>query len=291
MFFDPEITNVLRDALPWAESFFRIITDIGAETAFVVLIFTGYWAYKKKESMQVGFLLVASVLTNYWLKVAIANPRPPLSYRLPEVDAPNYSTPSGHAQNSTAFYGGIAAKARRWWLMLAAALLSILIGVSRVYLGVHYLEDIILGWGVGIVILLAYIYAWPSVEQFLSKYREEAPYIVLFLVGFVGLVICAYLLPQPPDDNFGLTGGLTMGLTLGILLEKKFVDFSVEPHDGQKWRLVVRVIVGLVLMLGAMLGLRSFLPSEDIWLRTVRYGFVLLFGTFIWPFIFKKLNL
>jgi undecaprenyl-diphosphatase len=291
MFFDPEITNVLRDALPWAESFFRIITEFGAETIFVVLIFAGYWTYKKKESMQVGLLLVASVLTNYWLKVAIANPRPPLSYRLPEVDAPNYSTPSGHSQNSTAVYGGIAIKARRWWLTLAAALLSILVGVSRVYLGVHYLEDIILGWGVGIVILLAYIYAWSSVEQFLSKYREEAPYVVLILVGFVGLVICAYLLPQPPDDNFGLTAGLTMGLPLGLLLEKKFVNFSVEPHDGQKWRLVVRVVVGLVLMLGAMLGLRSFLPSEDIWLRTARYGFVVLIGTFIWPFIFKKLNL
>ena len=110
MFFDPEITNILRDALPWAESFFRIITEFGAETIFVVFIFTGYWAYKKKESMQVGFLLVASVLANYWLKVAIANPRPPLSYRLPEVDAPNYSTPSGHAQNSIAFFGGIAVK-------------------------------------------------------------------------------------------------------------------------------------------------------------------------------------
>ena len=81
MFFDPEITNVLRDALPWAESFFRIITEFGAETIFVVIIFTGYWAYKKKESMQVGFLLFASVLSNYWLKVAIANPRPLLSYR------------------------------------------------------------------------------------------------------------------------------------------------------------------------------------------------------------------
>jgi len=291
MFFNPEITIMLREALPWAEAFFRIITDLGAETIFVVLIFSGYWAYKKKESMQVGLLLVASVLTNYWLKVAIANPRPLPSYRLPGVDAPNYSTPSGHAQNSTAFYGGIAIKARRWRLTLVAALLSILIGVSRVYLGVHYLEDIVLGWGVGIVILLAYIYAWPSVEQFLSKYREEAPYLALFLVGFVGLVICAYLLPQPPDDNFGLTGGLIMGLALGILLEKKFVDFSVEPHNGQKWRLVVRVIVGLVLVIGAMLGLRLFLSSGDIWLRAVRYGFVTLLGTFIWPFTFKKLNL
>ena len=291
MFFDPEITNVLRNALPWAESFFRIITDLGSETIYVVIVLTGFWAYKKKESMQVAFMLLASVLTSYWLKVAIANPRPPLSYRLPGIDTPNYSTPSGHALNSTAFFGGIAVKARRWWLTLAAALLSILIGVSRVYLGVHYLEDILLGWGVGIVILLAFVYAGPSVEQFLSEHKEEAPYIVLLLVGFVGLVICAYLLPLPPDDNHGLTGGLTMGMALGVLLEKKFIDFSVEPHDGQKWRLVVRVIVGLVLVIGAMLGLSSFLPSEDIWLRAVRYGLVALIGTVIWPFIFKKVNL
>jgi len=65
MFFDPEITNMLRDALPWAESFFRIITDLGSETVYVVIVLTGFWAYKKKESMQVAFMLLASVLTSY----------------------------------------------------------------------------------------------------------------------------------------------------------------------------------------------------------------------------------
>ncbi|MHA1930681.1 MAG: hypothetical protein ACTSV2_19085, partial [Candidatus Thorarchaeota archaeon] len=66
---------------------------------------------------------------------------------------------------------------------------------------------------------------------------------------------------------------------------------SVEPIEGKKWKIVLRVILGLLLVIGLLLGLSSILPTSEIWLRAIRYSFVTIVGIFVWPLIFKKLNL
>ncbi|MFW9844822.1 MAG: hypothetical protein ACFFEV_09620, partial [Candidatus Thorarchaeota archaeon] len=101
----------------------------------------------------------------------------------------------------------------------------------------------------------------------------------------------AAILPAPPNDNFGNVGGFIMGLSIGLVLENRYVEFSVEAPSGQKWRLVLRVIIGLLLVLGFMFGASGLLPTTDIFLRTIRYFVVALLGVFIWPLIFKKANL
>jgi peptidoglycan biosynthesis protein MviN/MurJ (putative lipid II flippase) len=112
----------------------------------------------------------------------------------------------------------------------------------------------------------------------------------LAVIGFL-MTLVASILPLPPNDNFGAYGGLTVGLALGLILEMKFVDFKVEPHEGQKWRLLLRVVIGLILVIGLLLGLEPFFPTEDIWLRMIRYCLSSVVGLFIWPLIFKKANL
>lgn len=99
------------------------------------------------------------------------------------------------------------------------------------------------------------------------------------------------MLPQPPNDTFGSYGGLIIGVALGLLLEMRFVNFSIEPHEGQKWRLVLRAVIGLKLVIGLVLGLSPILPTEVIWLRMIRYCLATVVGLFIWPLIFKKVNL
>ena len=230
------------------------------------------------------------MLSNYWLKIMIANDRPPSGNYYPGADHPNYSTPSGHSQNSATLYGWFTVKAKTWWMALIAIVLTGLIGISRVYLGVHYLGDVLLGWGLGIVVVLVIFYFQNPMRVFFSKYKTENLLIVLAIVGFL-MTLIASLLPQPPNDNFGSYGGLTIGLALGLILEMRFVNFSVEPHEGQKWRLVLRVVIGLALVVGLILGLSSILPSEEIWLRMIRYFLAAFVGIFVWPYIFKKANL
>ena len=139
MFFDPTLTLDLRNLLPWAGDLFKIISELGSATFFVVLILVGFWTFHKRESIIVAFVLVIAAVSNYWLKIAIANPRPDTSYWYEGVDPENYSTPSGHAQSSGTLYGWITGKVKTWWMLLISTVLTFLIGISRIYLGVHYL--------------------------------------------------------------------------------------------------------------------------------------------------------
>jgi undecaprenyl-diphosphatase len=109
----------------------------------------------------VTLILVAVVteLLNLSLKEAFQRPRPSLFHEIATLHS--YSFPSGHAMTSAAVYGSVAAllarayPARRRAILLGACSLVFLIGLSRVYLGVHWITDVLAGWAAGAFIALA----------------------------------------------------------------------------------------------------------------------------------------
>jgi hypothetical protein len=240
--------------------------------------------------MVATYVLVITMLSNYWVKYIIANSRPPVSYWLPGADPPNFSTPSGHSQNTATLFGWLTIRTKKWWVALIGIIITFMVGISRIYVGVHFLEDVLIGWGLGILVVIVVYYLEKPAREYLSKYKLDHLLLFVFFIGFLMLVVAA-MLPAPPNDNFGSYGGLTMGLAIGLILENRYVGFSVEAPNGQKWRLALRVIIGLVLVIGVMIGLSPILPTTDILLRTIRYFLVALMGVFIWPLIFKKVNL
>jgi len=290
MFFDPGIIDAFRNLLPGLTQFFLLVTELGGELFYIGLLLIGYWAFNKRESIVATYVLLIAVLSNYWLKYIIANDRPPASYWVPGVETPNFSTPSGHAQNSATLFGWFSVRVKRWWMLVIGVVSTTLIGLSRVYLGVHYLDDVLLGWGIGILTVILIYYFEKPVREYLSRFRFEYLLLAVFVMGLIMTLIAAAL-TAPPNDNFGALGGLTMGLALGFILEARYVNFTVDAPNGQKWRLVLRVVIGLVFVLGIMLGLAGLLPTEDIFLRTIRYFLVAFTGIFVWPLIFKKINL
>src|SRR5258706_540917 len=105
------------------------------------------------------FLLVAALggmLLNNLLKPFFGRARPDIALRLTEVTS--LSFPSGHAMGSAVIYFTLAAllarlvepRALKLYFLGLAALLSFLVGASRVYLGVHYPSDVLAGWTVGL---------------------------------------------------------------------------------------------------------------------------------------------
>ena len=93
-------------------------------------------------------------MTSEVLKNVFQRTRPELA---PLVPAPGYSFPSGHALMSAAFYGFLAyllfrhcpSPLLKWSLVSLLTLLVLAIGFSRVYLGVHYLSDVLAGFAAG----------------------------------------------------------------------------------------------------------------------------------------------
>ncbi len=291
MLFDPGFTDLLRDALPWADPFFRIITELGSETFYIAFILIVYWVFDKRSALRTAFVLLSSLLLNYWLKVIIQNPRPDPSNWYGDYETSNYSTPSGHAQNSASFFGWIAAEAKTYWVYVLSSLLIFLIGISRVYLGVHYLTDVVLGWFVGLLLILVVVLSEDWIQKQLSKLSKSQLYGGLFFVGLVATLVSTYLLPSAPGDNFGALGGLVMGIAIALPLEQRYVGFESSISKDAKWKLILRIIIGLVLVIASLIGLGIFLPSEIVWLRALRYAIVVFIGVFVWPYLFQKSGL
>ncbi|GIP33352.1 phosphatase PAP2 family protein [Paenibacillus sp. J2TS4] len=138
-------------------SMMSVVGGLGATSAFAVVLALGaavlLWLRKGKEALLLVVTLIAAWLSNSLLKNWIARERPVDWERLAEADG--YSFPSGNAMISLAFYGLIALMLLRsgnGWGRSAAIVVYIfifLIGVSRIYLGVHYASDIIGGFLAG----------------------------------------------------------------------------------------------------------------------------------------------
>lgn len=144
------------------------ITFWGSETAvtiltLMILLFT--LMFKKKKYLIYALLITVNIiigaLLNYILKQLFQRQRPDL---LKLVEISGYSFPSGHSMSSAIFYGFIIflclRYAKHWSKYIAAAILSLLvfmIGISRIYLGVHYASDVLGGFSIGLVWLALYI--------------------------------------------------------------------------------------------------------------------------------------
>lgn len=147
---------------PVLNSFFSVTTEVGS-TALVSIItlFFIMWLYSKKRyrDMYLSVLVVVgSTLTTYYLKMFFVRPRP--EWAPYHVDT--FSFPSGHATGAFALYAVIAFVAlkhvnnkihRNGILIIAFSLIG-LVGFSRVYLGFHYLTDVLAGYAVACVWLV-----------------------------------------------------------------------------------------------------------------------------------------
>ncbi|MGD9507150.1 MAG: phosphatase PAP2 family protein [Geminicoccaceae bacterium] len=143
----------------WLESAVRDVTALGGTTliAMVTLVTAGYLLLSGKR--HAALLLLASilgaVLLSFALKAGIERPRPELFPHGVEVYTASF--PSGHATGAAATYltlGALLARfqrARRLkiYFMSVAVLLTLMIGVSRLYLGVHWPTDVLAGWTLG----------------------------------------------------------------------------------------------------------------------------------------------
>ncbi len=117
---------------------------LGRITLLAVVLAPLIWAGYRRSAMWLAAMMAGGTLLNLALKQAFAAPRPDL---LPHLDIVHtYSFPSGHSAGNMMFFGALAMLAGRRGAYWNAALAILLIGVSRVWLGVHWPSDVLAGW-------------------------------------------------------------------------------------------------------------------------------------------------
>lgn len=152
------------------------ITELGSAYVELALLVTigGYLWFRLQHAWDT-LLLVVSLLggwvLNIVLKMIFQRSRPDIEHL---VEAGGYSFPSGHAMVSAAFYGMIGyivwvnlhnRELPAWPMILLTPLLILAIGISRVYLGVHFASDVLAGFAAGGVWLIACIIGLRQVRK------------------------------------------------------------------------------------------------------------------------------
>lgn len=144
-------------------NFFKFITNFASFTYITILIILIFILVKNK---WIGILVavnsIISTFINKILKSIFVRPRPDV---LKLIKQGGYSFPSGHAMASMTFYGILIyliyksniSKKLKYTFIIILSILILLIGISRIYLGVHYASDIITGYIVSIIYLIVFI--------------------------------------------------------------------------------------------------------------------------------------
>ncbi len=273
---------------PFTDAFFNAVSFLGEPEFYILLLGFIYWVYNKRLGEFLALTLGVSISLNNALKEVFMIERPFQAYaeveNMREATATGSAFPSGHAQGSSTVFFGIARFYDRMGLYFGAAILAVLMALSRMFLGVHYLQDVLGGTLVGIVLAFA-IYA---VYQRLADHPERLHwfYLGVIIVLFPGIFLIE-------GNDFFRGYGILVGFALAVAIEKRHVRFTL----GIPWfKKILRYALGIVFMLLIMVGLGELFERFGFddgslganLLDFVRF-FAVAFGGFgLYPPFFKR---
>lgn len=238
----------------WDE-YWRVVTDLGDEPAYVALATLIYVGISRELGVTALLALISTAWLNVLIKNVLALPRPPRE--LWKVEASGYGFPSGHTQTSTTFWLSVGLKLRDTYILALGLVIALLVGVSRVELGVHYPHDVVGGFLLGAAV------AWLAVKVLgareLRGARSSAALAVYgFLIALLHLVY--------PEPTFTKMGGVSLGLSAYPLLRDKLDARASVP---------ARALVSLAALLAAF-ALTRFFDKQPPPLQFLGYALVTL---------------
>jgi membrane-associated phospholipid phosphatase len=297
----------------WQTYPMKFFSFLGTEEFFMMALPILYWCVDNMLGIRVAIILMLSTSLNGAFKLAFHGTRPywySISVR-GLAEETSFGIPSNHAQSAVVVWGVLAAYLRKWWGWLGATLLIILIGLSRLYLGVHFPHDVLLGWLIGGLILWLVLRFWDPVTAWAKKQSVARQILAAFLASLV--VFLLPLIPfiwlrvtnwQPPQDwavyatkaisleNAATSAGTIFGLCLGLAWIARLGGFQTK---GLWWKLVLRYLLGVAGVLIIRYGLKFIFPEGETVLayffRYLRYTLIGFWVTGGAPWTFIRLKL
>ena len=289
---------------PVLDFFFSFITLFGEETLFMAVGMIVFWCVDKYQGYYLlctGFL---GTVFNQCLKMLCRVPRPWIkdpNFTIVESArdaATGYSFPSGHTQTAAGLYGGVARMTKQKRLRYSMIALALLVGLSRMYLGVHTPADVLVSLAIAVALIFV---AYP-----LFKKAEQSPkvmYIILFsqLVVTVAYLCFVYLFPFPIEayaadavhnlEHARENGFTLLGCAVGVIsvyaVDRKWTNFET---NAVWWVQILKALGGMLLVIAVKELLKAPLNAlfaGHLIARTVRYFLMVVVGGILWPMTFR----
>jgi membrane-associated phospholipid phosphatase len=299
------------------------LTFLGNAEFYLLIMPAIYWCWDSRLGLRIAVLFLLSTSLNLILKLIVQDPRPYWAdpqVRLLTEPENSFGIPSGHAQNAVVTWGIMAAYLSRRRAWVAAIPLVFLIGLSRMYLGVHYPTDVLAGWVLGVIGLILFLRLEKPTAARFNQLSFWGRVVVVFVISWV-IIITGLLASsagaswQPPAEwlenaaaqtpdqlltPFSLedlisSASVFFGMIIGaIWLNTRYVFKPTGSWPQRLGRYLVGAVGVLILWQGLGAVFELLAADETLasyLLRYIRYsligGWVSAFG----PLLFRRLGL
>jgi membrane-associated phospholipid phosphatase len=264
---------LLQNLQDWLTPVMKFFTWLGYPQAYMIFVAVIYWSIDRKLGLRLAIFLPLVASLNSILKQAFHAPRPYwLDPNIKAIHVSNgFGMPSGHAQASTVWiYAGAYLRRKWFWAVVITAVF--MIGLSRIYLGVHFPSQVFFGWLIGVFVVIVFIRVEARVLAWFLNLRFGSQ---LFLIGGIsslilligGVFVFIFKNWEMPtswirnsshyfsDGNESIrfsigmdaiagNAGAFLGTAMGAILSHRKGGFDTA---GSLWQVVLRSITGLVI--------------------------------------------
>jgi membrane-associated phospholipid phosphatase len=311
--FGIRLIQSLQTLSPALDGVMNGFTFLGRIEFYLVFIPFIYWAVDRRVGVRLLLILIYTDFIAASFKLLFHEPRP---YWVGDVKAlsaeTSYGIPSSHASDSLAAGGYLLKHVKQTWARWLIGIVVFFVAFSRLYLGVHFPQDVLFGWLIG----FAMLWAAAKWETMLRDWLDKRPLSTQIMLGFVdslGFILIGFIIrfliagtPDPAEwssfstdarsvTHFVTLAGAAFGAYTGYALMRRYARFSAQGTRGKR---VIRYVVGilglLVLYFGLDLAFAAVAADETTLgyiLRYVRYGVATLWATFLAPWVFLKTRL
>lgn len=280
---------------PLVESTALLFHYAGSEEFMLVVVPMIYWCIDEGFGRRLTLFFALNIWINGCLKDLWHRPRPfQVSEKVENiVTEATPGIPSGHTQHATVLWGTIALKVRRYWVTVATVIYVILMGVSRMILGVHFPQDVIAGVVVGLIMLALYAWLERPLSAWIAKQNLWIQIGMVVGVTAVMLVVHPLLIQSTSADGLEIatsSAAAFLGGGMGFAFETRYLRFSA---GGAWWKRAVRLFLGVALVMGLRYGLKALFEGlEPVMLfRLIRYGLIGFLAAFGASWMFLRLGL
>lgn len=287
---------------PIVDKGFIYISYLGETYLFIILAVLLYWLIDKKWAYQFVMAFLGSTLIVGGLKVTVKRLRPYQdstavhSIGTPATEAygdTSYSFPSGHSNAASSITTGIMKKTKNKLIRFFLILNVILVPFSRIYLGQHYLLDVIAGIFIGYLVV--------NIVYGIFKLTEKEEWIGFWLIPLfvAGMAVVLFLkMDSLYNKQLFQAAGAFVAFAFGYFVEKRYIKFV--PRDKRVWVQILKFVIGVVVIVALQQGLKyvfpyaEVIPGQTIARRNlgfdaIRYFLIALWATLGAPLLFKAL--
>lgn len=282
---------------------------LGTVEGYVLVITLVFAARHKALAYRLTAVALVAMSANHVLKTVLTIPRPFIGdgtyaerWAVWGEDtaqlAGEFSTPSGHAMAAAAFYGFLVGRARTARARLVGLAVIGAIGLSRPYLGVHYFEDVALGWALGGALAYLAVRHEPAIVATWRRIGHARQIGGVVAGGAAMWALTSVLTPKGADHPLAYLSyaGFLLGAVVGFPLESRHVRFDPASgsalQKGARWLLAAAVVlVSLEGLEAAFATLAAEESAAGQVLRYLRYALVAATTTVAAPALMVRLRL